>query len=208
VIVRELLDAIEALPLRASLTMIEGVYHMTPRQFRKAIDAGVFGENHVELLGGIPFIMSENPPHIVATARVHRALAVLAFLPRWFANKEHRLALGRWRPLADVVVLQGPDSTYATRLAQAADVALLVEVADTSYAKDSGPKLRRYAGSRIPVYWIVDLKRRLVEVRGLPYGKGKLAGYARCDIYQEGDQVPVVLDGQEVGRGPVSDLLP
>jgi Uma2 family endonuclease len=188
--------------------MIQGIYHMTPRQFRKAIDAGVFGENHVELLGGIPFIMSENPPHIVASANVHYRLIALAPRPRWFANKEHRLALGRWRPLADVVVLQGPEATYATRLARASDVALLVEVSDTSYAKDSGPKLRRYAACRIPVYWIVDLKRRLVEVRSQPYGKGKLAGYARCDIYQEGDQVPVVLDGQEVGRVAVADLLP
>ena len=188
--------------------MIQGVYHMTPRQFRKAIDAGVFGEKHVELLGGIPFIMSENPPHIVAASRVYRAVAALASLPRWYANKEHCLALGRWRPLADVVVLQGPDSTYATRLARADDVALLAEVADTSYAKDSGPKLRRYASFRIPVYWIVDLKRRVVEVHSQPYGKGKLAGYTRCDTYQEGDQVPVVLDGQEVGRVPVSELLP
>ena len=188
--------------------MIPGVYHMTPRQFRKAIDAGVFGENHVELLGGIPFIMSENPPHIVASLNVNSALIGLAPQPRWVVNKEHRLSLGQWRPLPDDVVLRGPKATYATRLARAGDVALLVEVADTSYAKDSGPKLRRYATFRIPVYWIVDLKRRLVEVRSQPYGKGKQAGYARCEIYQEGDQVPVVLDGQEVGRVPVSELLP
>ena len=45
--------------------MIHGIYQMTPRQFRKAIDAGVFGEKRVELLGGIPFVMSQNPPHIV-----------------------------------------------------------------------------------------------------------------------------------------------
>ena len=188
--------------------MIPGVYHMTPRQFRKAIDAGVFGENHVELLGGIPFIMAENPPHILAAANAYSALLALARQPRWFVNKEHRLKLGRWMPLPDIVVLQGPKETYGTRLARAGDVALLVEVSDTTYAKDSGPKLRRYAGFRIPVYWIVDLKRRLVEVRSQPYGKGKLAGYARCEIYQEGDQVPVVLDGQEVGRVSVSDLLP
>jgi Uma2 family endonuclease len=181
---------------------------MTPRQFRKAIDAGVFGERHMELLGGIPFIMSENPPHIVASANVHYELLALASRPRWFVNKEHRLALGRWRPLADVVVLQGPSATYRTRLARAGDVALLVEIADTSYAKDSGPKLRRYATFRIPVYWIVDLNRRLVEVRTQPIGKGKQAGYARCEVYQEGDQVPVVLDGQEVGRIVVSELLP
>lgn len=188
--------------------MIQGVYHMTPRQFRKAIDAGVFGENHVELLGGIPFIMSENPPHIVGALNVYSALVALATRPQWVVNKDHRLALGRWRPLPDDVVLRGPLATYATRLARADDVALLVEVSDTSYAKDSGPKLRRYAGYRIPVYWIVDLKRRLVEVRSQPYGKGKLAGYARCETYQDGDQVPVVLDGQEIGRIAVSALLP
>ncbi len=123
-------------------------------------------------------------------------------------NREHYLALGQWRPIADVVVLRGPDTAYGTRLARARDVALLVEVADTSYAKDSGPKLRKYATCGIPVYWIVDLSRRIVEVRTRPFGKGKSAGYARCDIYQEGDRVPVELDGQEVGQVAVADLLP
>jgi len=94
------------------------------------------------------------------------------------------------------------------RLARADDVALLVEASDTTYAKDSGPKLRRYAASRIPVYWIVDLDRRIVEVRTRPYGEGKQAGYARCDIYREGDQIPVELDGQQVGQVAVADLLP
>ena len=54
--------------------MIHGIYQMTPRQFRKAIDAGVFGEKSVELLGGIPFVMSQNPPHILASANVFLAL--------------------------------------------------------------------------------------------------------------------------------------
>jgi Uma2 family endonuclease len=188
--------------------MHQGVFHMTPRQFRKAIDAGVFGENQVELLGGVPFIMSGNPPHIVATACVHTALLVLAPLPRWFVNQEHRLALGRWRPFADGIILRGPRSTYSTRLARADDVLLLVEVSDTTYAKDSGPKLRKYATHRIPVYWIVDLNRRLVEVRTRPFGRGRQAGYGRCDIYNEGDRIPVELDGQEVGQVAVSDLLP
>src|SRR5262249_12023983 len=68
---------------------------------------------------------------------------------RWVVNKDHRLELGQWLPLADGVVLRGPRTTYGTRLAQAGDVALLVEIADTSYAKDSEPKLRRYASIRI-----------------------------------------------------------
>jgi Uma2 family endonuclease len=188
--------------------MIRGIYRMTPRQFRKAIDAGVFGERHVELLGGIPFIMSEHPPHILASMLLYSALSALVTAPRWVVNKEHRLELGQWLPLADGVVLHGPRETYGTRLARAEDVALLAEIADTSYPKDSGPKLRRYASFRIPVYWIIDLSRRLVEVHTQPFGKGKQAGYARCEIYQEADHVPVVLDGREFGRIVVAELLP
>jgi Uma2 family endonuclease len=191
-----------------STTMIPGIYRLGPRQFRKAIRAGVFGERRVELLGGIPFIMSENPPHIFASSRVHSALFGLAARPKWFVNKDHRLELGQWLPLPDVLVLKGPDTTYSIRLARADDVALLVEIADTSYRKDSGPKLRRYATFRIPVYWIIDLNRRLVEVHGQPFGKGKQAGYARCDTYFENDQVPVVLAGIEIGRIAVAELLP
>jgi Uma2 family endonuclease len=193
--------------LSLSDTMIRGIYRMTASQFRKAIDAGVFGERHVELLGGIPFVMSENPPHILSSIRLVAGLGAIARAPRWVVNKEHRLELGQWLPLPDVVVLRGPDTTYGTRWARADDVALLVEIADTSYARDSGVKLRRYAGFGIAVYWIVDLNRRLVEVRTLPSGKGKQAGYARCDVYRDGDHAPVVVDGQEVGKLAVAGLL-
>jgi hypothetical protein len=188
--------------------MIRGIYRMSPRQFRKAIKAGIFGERHVELLGGLPFIVSENPPHILTSIRVHSALRALAPDPRWVVNKEHRLELGQWLPLPDAVVLHGPETTYGTRLAQADDLALLVEISDSSYAKDSGPKLRRYSSFRIPVYWIVDLNRRIIDVRTQPYGKGKQAGYAHCDVYQEHDHVPVVLDGVEVGQVAAANLLP
>jgi hypothetical protein len=188
--------------------MIRGIYRMTASQFRKAIDAGVFGARHVELLGGIPFVMSKNPPHILSSIRLVAGLGAMAIAARWVVNKEHRLELGQWLPLPDAVVLRGPDVTYGTRWARADDVALLVESADTSYARDSGVKLRRYSGSGIAVYWIIVLNRRLVEVRTLPSGKGKQAGYGRCDVYQDGDHVPVVLDGQEVGKLAVARLLP
>jgi Uma2 family endonuclease len=188
--------------------MLQGIYRMTPRQFRKAIDAGAFGENRVELLGGVPFVMSENPPHIVATSCVLDQLRAVAPPPRWFANKEHSLALGQWRPLADGIILRGPRSTYSTRLARGRDVALLAEVSDTTYARDSGPKLRRYATHRIPVYWIVDLARRMVDVHTRPFGEGKQARYARRETYRECAPIPVELDGQEVGRVAVSELLP
>jgi hypothetical protein len=131
-------------------------YRMTPRQFRKAAEAGVFGERRLELLGGMPFVMSENPPHIFASIRVDAALRAIATAPLWLVSKNHRIELGQWLPLPDAV----------------------------------------------------DLNRRLAEVRTLPFGKGKNAGYARCEILQERDLIPVVLNGSETGQIAVADLLP
>src|SRR4051794_6128826 len=96
--------------------MLHGIYQMTPRQFHKAMEAGVFGENRVELLGGVPFIMAENPPHNLACLRLLRVLFAMAPAPRWVVNREQYLALGRWRPIADGIVLRGPDTTYGTRM--------------------------------------------------------------------------------------------
>ena len=45
---------------------------------------------------------------------------------------------------------------------------LLVEVSDTTLSKDRGEKLVNYARSDIPVYWIVNLVDRQVEVDSGP----------------------------------------
>ncbi len=73
------------------------------------------------------------------------------------------------------------------------------------FVRDSLAWIERF---QIPVYWIIDLNRRIIEVRTQPHGKGKQAGYARCDVYQEHDDVPVVLDGVVVRRLAVANLLP
>jgi Uma2 family endonuclease len=184
------------------------VFRMTPRQFRKAAEAGAFGESKVELLDGIVCRMTTNPPHLIAVHNLFDALRQLAPPPGWFVAMECSVALGRWLPVPDIAALRGPRHVYASRLPKASDVALLVEVSDTTYAKDRGPKYRKYATHRIPVYWVVDLNRRLVEVHTEPAGRGKSASYRACAVYHEPDQVPVVLDGREAGRIPVPDILP
>ena len=67
----------------------------------------------------------------------------------------------------------------------AADVLLLVEVADTSLAFDRGPKLALYARHGVPEVWVVDLVSRAVEVcreparRAMPTAAGSpRAGHA------------------------------
>ena len=85
-----------------------------------------------------------------------------------------------------------------------ADVALLVEVSESTLDRDQGEKLLAYATGNIPVYWIVNLVDDQVEV----YTGPGPAGYRSRQDFKPGQTVPVVIDGHEVGRIAVADILP
>jgi len=69
-------------------------------------------------------------------------------------------------------------------------------------------QLQLYAEAKVPVYWIVNLMDRQVEVYTEPSGPAAVPSFAKQVVFKETDTVPVVLDGVEVGRLPVRDLLP
>ena len=69
-------------------------------------------------------------------------------------------------------------------------------------------KKRLYARVRIPVYWIVNLVNRQIEVYSDPTGPSKKPDYRRHEDYGADAEVPVVLDGKEVGRVKVKEILP
>jgi hypothetical protein len=73
---------------------------------------------------------------------------------------------------------------------QASDVALIVEISESSLARDRGI----FAG-------LVD---RRVEACSAPEG----GVYQSVTLYPAGDSVPVVIDGVESGRIAVAALMP
>jgi Uma2 family endonuclease len=87
-------------------------------------------------------------------------------------------------------------------------VLLVAEVAETSLAYDRDEKQQIYAEARLPVYWIINIVDRQVEVYTDPTGPAALPTYRRRQTFGENDVVPVVLDGQQVGQIAVRDLLP
>jgi Uma2 family endonuclease len=111
-------------------------------------------------------------------------------------------------PEPDVAVIRGLREKYVDRHPGPEDIGLLVEVADTSLERDRGWKKRIYAAAEIPVYWIVNLVERHVEVFTGPSGPGDRPDFGACEIFLPGDRISVVLDGNEVGRIAVDDLLP
>jgi len=185
-------------------------YRLSVRQYLQMIDAGVFPDNaRVELLGGILVQqMTKGTPHNFVQIALPPALRGLVPAD-WLVLNEISLLTGpRSRPEPDLMIVRGPVARFKTRDARAADTALVVEVADSSYSSDRGRKWRLYAAAQVPIYWIIHLAKRQVEVYRDPTGTGAKAGYHTTEIYAENAAVPVVIAGAEVGRVTVRDILP
>ena len=112
------------------------------------------------------------------------------------------------QPEPDFSIARGDARTYLTRHPNPADVGLIVEVADSSLLRDQRDKTRIYARGGIPCYWIVNLVDRRIEVYSRPSGPTAVPAYASFQLYQPGDAVPLVLDGNTVGTLPTDELLP
>jgi Uma2 family endonuclease len=186
-------------------------YRLTLEQYERMVDEGIIGEHdRVHLIHGILVDkMTQNDPHCTADDLCGIALQPL-LPPGWYirAAKPVRIAGGAGRPDSkpepDRCVVRGTVRDYERRTPAPADVALLVEVADTSLAQDRKLVAEVYGPAGIPVAWIVDIRGRRVEVYAAPGPQG----YGPPEVFAEGQSVPVVIDGREVGRIAVADILP
>lgn len=185
-------------------------YRLNVEQFEMMIDADIFPEgHHVELLGGILVDkLAEGRPHGIATGELRDILAKI-LPPGWYVDARRPIQCGRYdRPEADLVIVRGQRRDYLERPPWPKDLALVVEVSDATYAKDRGSKWRLYAAASIPTYWIIRLADRRIEVYDNPAGRDQDAIYREGRAYLEKDAVPVLIDGREVGRIAVRDVLP
>ncbi len=75
-------------------------------------------------------------------------------------------------PLPDIALLKPSADRYRSTLPTAADVLLVIEVADTTAEFDRRIKLALYARYSIPEVWLIDLKRGTLEIHLEPSGNG------------------------------------
>ncbi len=185
------------------------IYRFNVEQYLKMIVAGVFPDGaRVELLSGVVVSkMTKYTPHNYSVMMLGACLRPI--LPSdWIIREEKSIVLGyNWRPEPDLVVARGPYARYARADPNAADLALIAEIADSSVAEDRGLKWRQYAATGIPSYWILQIKQARVDVFTDPTGRGESANYQTSTTYARGQEIPVVIDGVEVGRIAVNDLF-
>jgi len=175
------------------------------------IELGVFRQNEPVYLwrGRLVRKMTKGRRHNFGSTMLNAGL-VRTVPGGWFVRVEQPMKLtDDSYPEPDFSVARGDPGEYLERDVLARDVALLVEVADSSVTVDAGEKLEDYAKDGIPVYWVVNIPGGTVDVYTEPSGPRDAAPpcYARRRSYRPDEDVPVVLDGREVGRVAGKDLL-
>ncbi len=180
------------------------MYRLSVAQYERMARLGILTkDDRVELIEGLLVEkMTKNERHLTTVWRIARAFGRI--LPDgWLSVTESPVRLGRSEPEPDVMVIRGTIEDYDHRKPAAGDVALLVEVADSSLADDR-VRAAYFAGASVAVYWIDNIPERRIEVYSDPSG----SVYRARQDYGESDEVPLVLDGQTIARIPVRDLLP
>lgn len=186
------------------------VRRFTVEEYHRLIETGILQEGDpYELLNGwIVPKMTRNPPHDVALGLVEDEIN-RHLPPGWFRRGQSAMtASPDSEPEPDVAVVRGNRRDYGDRHPGPQDMGLVIEVADTSLRRDRGEKLRLYARTLVPIYWIVNLINSRVEVYAEPTGPAPTPRYQRRRNYGTDDSAPLVLDGVEVDRIPVRALLP
>lgn len=102
-------------------------------------------------------------------------------------------------PEPDMVITREWD--YARTNPTAADVLLIIEVADSTIAEDRNEKVTRYARAGIPEVWLVDLTTDTIA----RYTDLRDGRYQRMETARAGETLPsTVVPGFAI---PIADIL-
>ena len=173
-------------------------------EYHQLAEMGFFDDERVELLDGrIWKLPPQKTPHFTTVRRTTDALEAL-FGEGYEVRPQGPLRLpDASEPEPDVLVVLGTSSNFLQSHPIATDSLLLVEVSDSTLAKDRGSKLINYARAGIQEYWIVNLVHSQIEVYRLPTPEGI---YLESKVYRIGERVaPLNALEREVA---VADLLP
>lgn len=188
---------------------VAGFHRFTVKQYHQMIADGVLTEDdRVELLEG--YLVDKMPHDPIHDGTIQLvADALLRFAPPgWCSRVQLAATLPPSEPEPDFVLARGHVRSYLVRHPGPFDIGLVVEVSNSSLDSDRTDKLRIFARSNLPVYWIVNVVDMQVEVFEKPSGPVLDPSYATSRIYKRGQLIPLTLDGNTVGQIPVDDLLP
>ncbi len=184
-------------------------YRLTLQQYRAMAEAWILTtDDRIELLEGwLIAKMSKDRPHVISANRTF--YLIMGLIPAgWYVAKEDPVQGTDSEPEPDVSIVRGSFDDYQNRTPGPGDVALLIEVADTSLFRDRRMKKRLYARAGFSIYWLINLVNNRIEVFTDPSGPTEEPDYRHRQDFGPDEMIPLVIEGREVGQLTVRDLLP
>jgi Uma2 family endonuclease len=137
-------------------------YKLTADEYQRMIDVGILAEGApVELIEGeLIWMPPSGGEHILCVVLLNQLLVVEA-VPAFFVSPRGSIRLDmRSEPEPDFAILRSVPKGRIPPPTE--DVALLIEVSDSSLMYDLNVKAPLYARGDIPEYWVVDLTAQRV----------------------------------------------
>ncbi|MDZ4769745.1 MAG: Uma2 family endonuclease [Chloroflexota bacterium] len=196
-------------PIAGVQTSTSDLFLISVERYEAMIRSGIItAEDNIELIHGkLIKKMGKNEPHILVAGLLMDWL--VQSLPRgWFVSIENPIRMPDSLPEPYAVIVRGERREYGNRRFTPSEIAVVVEIADTTLDSDPAIRLSLYAGAGIAVYWIANINARQIEVYTLPQTGDPAPFYRSLMIYTAADSIPLILDGAQVASIAAADLLP
>jgi Uma2 family endonuclease len=179
------------------------------KKYQRMIDDDILDEqDRVELLENYLVLQTSRIPEHDSVLQTIQMI-FMGFLPSgWSLRFQSTVELTNSQPEPDIAVVRGFGRDYLKHPPRAADIGLVIEIANTSLLRDTEDKARIYAGAGIPHYWIINLRGRCCEALSQPVNRLRQTAYRRRRAFRAKESVPFILDSAMIGSIPVRDLLP
>jgi Uma2 family endonuclease len=167
--------------------------HRWTRTEYALLDPDVFAR--CELIEGeIIDVSPMSRAHALVTDQIRELMSRLIDPMVMCAGSQTPIIIGEYsEPEPDVWVALVPRRSLAEGKPLPEELALVVEVADSSLRVDRRLKLPLYASAGIPVTWLVDLTAGRIEIHGQPEPTERR--YATVQLVEEGASAPLPWGG-------------
>ena len=162
---------------------------LTISEYQQMVEVGILrADERVELLAGK--IYQRGPiggRHAGMVKKLNRLFSQLVG-DKAVISVQDPLAIPAYSaPEPDLMLLRPPLARYLDKHPEAADVLLLIEVADSTVARDQVLKLPLYAEAEVAEVWLINLPAQQIEC----YAEPKASHYALRRILQAGEHIAV-----------------
>jgi Uma2 family endonuclease len=173
------------------------------QDYHQMIETGILDERRVELVNGEIIEMSpEGAPHSSYCGEIAEYLRRLLG-NRAKVREAHPITLpDNSEPEPDIAIVRNRSTLYRDRHPYPEDIFWLIEIANSTLAKDLSMKKDLYANAGITEYWVLNLQAStLVVFRDLTISQGgdsANASYQSETIYTSGLIFPLAFQDLEI----------